>query len=140
VAVDTIRIRRAGTCGDQLIAEVPAEIDIGNADGLREALLRALNSNARILIIDMSATTFCDVSGVHALERAYHRARASGTQLRLVVTAPSVRRMFTLNGLHRIIAMYPSLSVARPDPGGVRRAAVAGRRPRVWPKAWFANR
>jgi hypothetical protein len=77
-----------------------------------------LNGSAHTLIIDMSTTTFCDVAGVHLLERVYQRAQACGTELRLMVTAPIVRRVLTLNGLHRIITIYPSVPSACPDHGG----------------------
>jgi hypothetical protein len=53
---------------------------------------------------------------------------ASGAQLRLVVTNPSVRRVLTLNGLDRLIPIYPFLTAATaagptaarvtPKPGG----------------------
>lgn len=124
MTLDVIRIRRVDMHGDQLIAMIPAEVDISNADRLRETLLRILNGSVRTLIIDMSTTTFCDVSGVHVLERAYQRARACGTELRLVVTAPIVRRVLTLNGLHRIITIYPSLPAACPDQDGIRRRTL----------------
>ena len=44
--------------------------------------------------------------------RAYQRSLASGTQLRLVVTAPIVRRVLGINGLDRLIPVYTSLEVA----------------------------
>ena len=44
--------------------------------------------------------------------RAYQRALASGTQLRLVVTAPIVRRVLGVSGLDRLIPVYPSLEAA----------------------------
>jgi hypothetical protein len=43
---------------------------------------------------------------------AYQRAAASGTQLRLVVAAAIVRRVLTVNGLDRLIPVYPSLEAA----------------------------
>jgi anti-anti-sigma factor len=104
---------------------MPAEIDIANAGKVRETLWRALNGRVRILVIDMSGTTFCDVSGLHVLERAYQRAQAGGAQLRLVVTAPIVRRLLTVYGLHRMIAIYPSVAAARPDLYGTPRATVS---------------
>ena len=44
--------------------------------------------------------------------RAYQRALISGTQLRLVVTAPIVQRVLSVNGLDRLIPIYPSLEAA----------------------------
>jgi anti-sigma B factor antagonist len=115
VAVETVRIRQGGGArGEYVVVVMPAEIDVTNAAQVRQGLLRALNGTAGRLIIDMSATTFCDVAGVRAIERAYQRARACRTPLHLVLTEPSVRRILTLTGIHRIISIYPSLAAARP--------------------------
>jgi anti-anti-sigma factor len=130
VTVETVQIFRTGAEGAEMIAVMPAEVDIANADQIHEALARAVNSGVDALVIDMSGTTFCDVSGVRLIERVHRRARACGARLRLVVTAPIVRRMLTLNGLHRIIAIHTSLPAARPLRRGpvLGRAAMCGRR------------
>jgi anti-sigma B factor antagonist len=127
VTAEAVRTWRFGVHGDQLIAVMPAEVDFTNSGQIRDVLLRALNSGVRTLIVDMSGTGFCDVSGMRTLERVYQRARACDAQLRLVVTASIVRRMLIVNGLHRIIAVYPSVAAALPDPHGPRRARVLGR-------------
>jgi hypothetical protein len=44
--------------------------------------------------------------------RAYQRATANGIQLRLVITAEIVCRVLSLNGLDRMIPIYPSLDAA----------------------------
>ena len=54
----------------------------------------------------------------------------TGTQLRLVVTAHIVRRVFGINGLDRLISVYPSLDAATaagtpaPDPRRATRSTV----------------
>ena len=60
----------------------------------------------------MTATASCDHAGADAVVRAYQRAAASGTQLRLVVTAQIVRRLLSVTGLDRLISIYPSLEAA----------------------------
>jgi len=79
---------------------------------IREELLWLINRGAAALIADMTATLSCDYSGADAVMRAYERALASGTHLRLVVTAPIVRRVLVINGLDRLIPVYPSLEAA----------------------------
>ena len=117
VTVDGVRLRRMDVIsGTGVIAVMPAEIDDTNADRIREDLLRVLNSGVHsgvdALIIDMSATTFCAVAGVHTLQRAHQRARVTRTDLRLVATARAVLKVLTLGGIHRIIAIHPSLQTA----------------------------
>lgn len=114
--------------GRQAVVALPEHIDVSNASQVREELLWVINRGAAALIADMTATLSCDQSGAEAVMRAYQRALASGTQLRLVVTAPVVRRVLGVSGLDRLISVYPSLEAATaagtptvpmtPKPGG----------------------
>src|ERR1700683_1181427 len=94
----------------------PAEIDITNADHVREDLLSVLNQGAALLIADLSKTTFCDSAGVGALARALRRARASQSEMRLVVGARAVRRVLSLTGVDRLLGIYPTVSAALAGP------------------------
>lgn len=106
----TVEIRQAGP--QDVVAVMPTEVDCTNAAEVRQVLLRTLNGTARTLTIDMSATTFCDVAGVRAIERAYQRARACDTRLRLLAPTPGVLRILTLTGIHRIIPITPPVPAA----------------------------
>jgi anti-anti-sigma factor len=107
----TVEIRQAGP--QDVVAVMPAEVDCTNAAEVREVLLRTLNGTVGTLTIDMSATTFCDVAGVRAIERAYQRAGACGTRLRLLAPTPGVLRILRLTGVHRIIPIAPPFPAAR---------------------------
>jgi anti-sigma B factor antagonist len=98
--------------GRQAVVALPEHIDVSNASQIREELLWVINRGAAALIADMTGTLSCDHSGVDAVMRAYQRALASGTQLRLVITAPIVRRVLEVSGLDRLIPVYPSLEAA----------------------------
>lgn len=88
------------------------EIDLTNAESLRDALLSALNSGALGLVVDMTATTFIDSAGVTALVRASRRAAASEASVRLAVTAPAVLRVLNLVGIDQLIEVHPSVTEA----------------------------
>jgi anti-anti-sigma factor len=98
--------------GPQAVVALPEHIDVSNAGRIREQLLLVINSGAATLIADMTATVSCDHAGADAVARAYQRAAVSGAQLRLVVTAPIVRRVLSLSGLDRLVSIYPSLEAA----------------------------
>jgi anti-sigma B factor antagonist len=98
--------------GRQAVVTLPEHINVSNAGQIREELLTLINRGAATLIADMTATLSCDHAGAEAVGRAYQRALANGTQLRLVVTAHIVRRVLSLNGLDRLIPIYPSLEAA----------------------------
>lgn len=88
------------------------EIDLTNAESLRDALLSALNAGALGLVVDMTATTFLDSAGVTAVVRASRRAAASEATVRLAVTAPPVLRVLNLVGIDQLIEVHPSVPAA----------------------------
>jgi anti-anti-sigma factor len=98
--------------GRQAIVAFPEHIGVSNAGQLREQLLSVINRGAAVLIADMTGTVSCDHAGVDAVARAYQRAVVSGTQLRLVVTARVVRRVLGVEGMDRLVSIYPSLDTA----------------------------
>jgi anti-anti-sigma factor len=110
--------------GRQAVVVFPGHVGISNVDQLRDRLLAVINRGAAVLIADMTGTASCDHAGVEAIARACQRAAISGTQVRLVVTAPGVRRVLAIEGLDRMVPVYPSLEAA----------TEAGRGP-GWPRA-----
>ena len=108
--------------GRTAVVSLPAEIDITNADQVREDLLSVLNQGAVLLIADLSKTTFCDSAGVSALARSFRRAEASQSDMRLVVSTLAVQRVLALTGIDRLLDIYPSVAAslaAWPDSGNV---------------------
>ena len=96
----------------QAVVTVPEHIDVTNVPQLREQLLSLINRGVAVLIADMTATASCDHAAMDAIARAYQRAAVSGTQLRLVVAAPVVRRVLGIEGLDRLVSIYPTLEAA----------------------------
>jgi anti-sigma B factor antagonist len=94
------------------VVTLPVEIDIANADRVRDDLLSILNRGAATLIVDMGGTTFCDSAGVNALVRAHKRATANDSDMRLVVGAPAVRRVLDITGVDHLIDIYPSVAAS----------------------------
>lgn len=102
----------AAWSGRTAVVAASGEVDLTNADGLREALLSTLDAGARGLVVDMTQTTFLDSAGVTALVRASRRASAGNATLRLAVTAPAVLRVLNLVGIDQVISVYPGVSEA----------------------------
>jgi len=96
----------------ETVVALPEEIDLLNATCAAEQLTSAVRRNPAV-IIDMTATTFCDCAGARAIVQAHERATDSGAELRLVVTAEPVRRIFGLLGIDRLLDTYPSVEAAR---------------------------
>jgi len=101
------------------VATPPAEVCYENASQVQEELCSAVDDHG-IVVMDMSASEFCDSAGVAAIVMAFRRARAAGGDLRLVMGARTVRRIFKLTGIDRVVSHFESLA-----------AAVAARHPAV---------
>jgi anti-sigma B factor antagonist len=95
-----------------VVIALPAEIDMANAGRTGQQLRAALAPGVAAVIADMTATRFCDSSGISMLVQAHGQAAANGTELRLVVASAAVLRTLTLTGLDQLLPIYPSLSQA----------------------------
>jgi anti-anti-sigma factor len=91
------------------VVSAPAEIDAHNADDVLVCLLSVIREGPATLIVDMTATASCDSAGVGSLVQAFQRAGASGIEMRLAVTGPSVRRMLEITAVDQLIGTYPSV-------------------------------
>jgi anti-sigma B factor antagonist len=100
------------TIGGLPVVVTPDEVDITNAGRLRGALLEAAAGGRGTLVVDMSQTQFCDTAGIHALVSAHKQALTEHGELRLVLTTPTVLRIFAITGLDDVIPYFGSLEEA----------------------------
>ena len=115
------------------IVTFPAEVDVCDAPGIRDRLLRLLNNGAGPLIVDLTSTRFCDCACMHAIVRAEHRASGLRTQVCIVLPAGGpVRRIAALTGLpHRVLvttslaAAHKALGDPGPSPAARRRSGIS---------------
>ena len=99
---------------------LPTEIDMANAGQVGQQLGSDLAPGVTTVIADMTATIFCDSSGISMLVRAHKQAAASRTEVRLVVPSTAVLRALTLVEIDQLLPIYPTVSqalAARPVPG-----------------------
>ncbi|MFI8293679.1 STAS domain-containing protein [Streptomyces sp. NPDC085614] len=85
---------------------VAGEIDLDSAGHLRVALMRALSAApaGTGLVLDMSAVTFCDSSGLNALLRLRQQAIEDGRSLTISHTGPQVARLLEMTGSAALFA------------------------------------
>lgn len=105
-----------------VIVPLPEEIDIATSVAAAADLLRAIGDSGlgiadamqpRVVIADMTGTTFCDSSGLAMLVHVSRHAKASHTALRIVIPPGSkVMRPLTILGLEKMLPIYPSLGEA----------------------------
>ena len=99
------------------VVTLPAEIDMANAGALGEQLAAALAPGVRVVIADMTATTFCGSAGINTLIGASKRATAHGAELRLLLSGPNVLRIMKIQGVDAVLPIFFSLEEALADPG-----------------------
>jgi anti-anti-sigma factor len=92
--------------GRHAVVTMPAEMDITNATGISDQLAAVTGQSPEVITADMTATVFCDTSGVHALTRAHELAAASGSELRLALGGSPAARIVQLLGLDQIVPVY----------------------------------
>jgi anti-sigma B factor antagonist len=97
---------------DQSVITLPAEIDAANSGQIGQQLKKAVTPGLRVLIADMTFTTFIDSAGVRAVVQVCQLARRSGTELRLVVPSAPVLRTLAITGVDRLLPIYPSVGAA----------------------------
>jgi anti-anti-sigma factor len=102
-------------CG-YVIAVLSGELDIASAPALREQLLGLLTPAASRLIIDLSAVSYADASGLTVLVGTGRRAGLLGGHLRLAAPPPEVARVLSLTGLGRHLDIFPTVHAAISSP------------------------
>ena len=99
--------------GDGLLASVSGEIDLSNAQSVRERLLGAVPNSASGLVLDLSRTEYLDSSGVRLIFELADRMRSRGQSLAIVVPPDSfVERVLVLTEVHRVVPISATVAEA----------------------------
>jgi anti-anti-sigma factor len=94
------------------IVVLPAEVDLATSAEVRDRLLSTVNRGGVHLIVDATAVTFMDSSGVNALVRARERAERLDGSIHVVTTSRAVLRVLQVTQLDRLMGVVPSLDAA----------------------------
>lgn len=80
------------------VIRAPEKLDGSNTHLLRAAVRFWSAYGYASLVVDMSTTLVCDLTGFRALLRAHNRARAEGGELRVVASGPVISRFRSVPG------------------------------------------
>jgi len=100
-----------------VIAALSGELDIACAPALREQLLGLLRPAGGRLVIDLSAVSYADASGLAVLVGTARRAGLLGGFLRLAAPTPPVAKVLRITGLHQQLDIFPTVRAAITSPG-----------------------
>jgi anti-anti-sigma factor len=96
------------------IARLEGELDIATVPKLRERLFGVLSPGVRLLIIDLSGVSFCDVAGLAVLIGTQRRATVRGIAVRVAAPHPQVAKLLRVTGLDHRLTICATLADALP--------------------------
>jgi anti-anti-sigma factor len=89
-----------GATDGVVLLRVTGEIDMETVADLSSALQDAVaDGDVTGIVVDFAGVTFCDSSGIRALDQAYVAASRRGIGFRVVDLRPPVRRIFEIVGV-----------------------------------------
>lgn len=107
------------------VERLAGDLDIATTPALRERLFGVLGPGMRLLIIDLSGVSFCDVSALAVLIGTQRRARGLGITVRLAAPRPQTAKLLCDTGLDRHFTICATLDDALPIQGGRPRTATS---------------
>jgi anti-anti-sigma factor len=98
---------------DVVIGALSGEVDLSNATDLERTISEAVPNSARGLVLDLSALSYVDSSGIRLLLSLAGSLRWRGQELILAVPeGSSCRRVFTLAGIGDSVPLEPNTETA----------------------------
>lgn len=92
----------------QVVISPAGEVDLYTAPELKQELLDAIESGATDVIVDLTLTTFIDSAALGVLVGAVRRLRERDGRLSIVCSERSIRKIFEITGLDRVLAIHAS--------------------------------
>lgn len=94
-----------------LVVALSGEIDLDRAPAVRRQLLDCVKRQQDVLV-DLSAVTYIDSSGIASLVEALQWATRRGSALSLVAVSPQALRVFELARLDKVFSIHPDIDAA----------------------------
>ena len=91
------------------------EVDLATVSRLRDAVSDHLSQGRTRLLLDLSAVTFIDSTGLGVIVGAAKKAYGLGGSLELVCDNPRILRLLTITGLARSFPVHATLADAGAD-------------------------
>lgn len=90
---------------ERYVIAITGEIDISNADRLRDAIDMALEQPTELVSLDFSGVSYIDSTGIGVLVGAAHHADEHGKRFEVVNAQPNVQCVAQLLGVDREIGI-----------------------------------
>lgn len=93
------------------VVRLPDEVDLQTAPAVRDELMVALSRYPHV-VVDATAVTFMDSTGINALVRAKERADRLEGSLHVVATGRPVLRVLSITQLSRVLGVVSTTDEA----------------------------
>ncbi len=97
---------------DIRLVRVRGEVDLSWSQRLRKSILDSLSSGSHV-VVDLSAVTYIDSSGIAALVEGFQNARGKRQRFSLVAVSKPVIAVLELARLDRVFPIFADLDEAR---------------------------
>jgi len=87
-------------------------IDLSNADGFKDALLAALASAPKVLIVDLSRLEYISSAGLRSLMIALKAAKSKDQSLAIAALRPLTREIFAISRFDIVFTLYDGVREA----------------------------
>ena len=104
------------TEGDTIIVVLSGDVDLDSSPKVRSVLLESVGNKSGVLV-EMSAVSYIDSSGVASLVEAYQSARRGSTPFALVAVSEAAMRVLELARLDQVFSIHASVTDALGDGG-----------------------
>jgi anti-sigma B factor antagonist len=94
--------------GQQLVLRLQGELDVSNADSLRQVVHGLLERAPQTLVVDLAGLGFADCGGLSVFLAAHTRLAAQGHQLILMNAQPVIRRLLAVTGMDTVVRLSGS--------------------------------
>ncbi|MGZ3497611.1 MAG: STAS domain-containing protein [Vulcanimicrobiaceae bacterium] len=94
------------------LVSVAGELDLSNSDVVR-ARLDEISPTAGRIILDLQNLDFIDSTGLSTIVRLGKQIKERGGQLAVIVTKPSIRKLFAITALDKRFALYDRVEDVR---------------------------
>ncbi|WP_051167339.1 STAS domain-containing protein [Actinoplanes sp. N902-109] len=81
------------------------EVDVLNVDEVRVALVEALETHPRAVVVDLADLSFIDSTGLGAIIFGFQRARDEGIDFQLASPSRGVHQILVLSGLLEVVEL-----------------------------------
>ncbi len=95
--------------GRASVIAVSGELDLSTSGALEEELLRVMDSEVELVVVDLHGLEFMDSTGLSALVKAQQAAAKAGKRFALIRGPQQVQRLLTLTGVSDRLEVAASL-------------------------------